>query len=207
MHKSSFDKMLAFREKYLKGKENDPLLVLDLGSLDVNGSYRECFDTFSWTYRGIDTTPGKNVDIVLRNPYDWEELKSNSADVLISGQAFEHIEFFWITMLEIARVLKPGGICCIIAPSAGFEHKYPVDCWRFYPDGFVALARFARLDILEVSTQWENDPRYTDDSNTWHDTLLICEKVPLSRFQGWQEDIRRGLMHRILIWGLIIHCL
>lgn len=202
MHESSFEKMIAFRDKYLEGKENDPLLVLDLGSLDVNGSYRECFDVFSWTYCGIDTTPGKNVDIVLRNPYNWEQIKSNSADVLVSGQAFEHIEFFWITMLEIARVLKPGGICCIIAPSAGFEHKYPVDCWRFYPDGFAALARFARLEVLEVSTQWENDPRYADDSNMWHDTLLVCKKAPLSRFDGWQENIRRGLMHRILIWGI-----
>lgn len=205
MHKSSFDKMLAFREKYLKGKENDPLLVLDLGSLDVNGSYKGYFDSFSWKYQGIDTTPGKNVDIVLRDPYNWREIKSNSADVLISGQAFEHIEFFWITMLEIARVLKPGGLCCIIAPSAGIEHRYPVDCWRFYPDGFTALARFARLEVLEVFTQWEDDPRYADDGNTWHDTLLVCKKAPLSRFDGWRENIRRGLMHRILIWGLIIH--
>ena len=202
MHKSSFEKMLVFREKYLKGKENNPLRILDLGSLDINGSYRECFNAFSWTYQGIDTAPGKNVDIVLRNPYRWREIQSNSADVLISGQAFEHIEFFWITMLEIARVLKPCGICCIIAPSGGFEHRYPLDCWRFYPDGFSALARFARLDVLEVSTQWEDDPRYTDDSNTWHDTLLVCKKAPLSRFDAWRENIRRGLMLRILNWNI-----
>ena len=76
----------------------------------------------------MDMTPGKNVDIVLPSPYRWRGIESNSVDVLISGQAFEHIEFFWITMLEIARVLKPGGLCCIIAPSGGAEHKYPVDC-------------------------------------------------------------------------------
>ena len=130
MHKSSLDKMLAFRKKYLDSKKNEALLILDLGSLDVNGSYREYFDVFSWTYSGIDMAPGNNVDIVLKNPYNWREIKSNSVDVLISGQAFEHIEFCWITMLEIARVLRPGGMCCIIAPSGGPEHRYPVEPWE-----------------------------------------------------------------------------
>lgn len=202
MHQSSLDNMLDFRKKYLEAKKNEPLLILDLGSLDVNGSYREYFDFFQWTYRGMDTACGKNVDIVLKNPYHWREVKSDSVDVLISGQAFEHIEFFWITMLEIERVLKPGGLCCIIAPSGGFEHRYPVDCWRFYPDGFAALAHFAGLKVIEVATQWEPDDRYTDDSNTWQDTVMVGEKPPLSRFDAWRQQIRRLLLHRMLILGL-----
>ena len=202
MHQSSLNKMLAFRNKYLGCKRNNQLLILDLGSLDVNGSYREYFDVSPWTYRGLDATSGKNVDILLKNPYKWTEIRSRSADVLISGQAFEHIEFFWITMLEIERVLKPGGLCCIIAPSGGFEHRYPVDCWRFYPDGFAALTRFARLDVLEVSTQWQPDPRYTDDSNAWHDTMLVCKKATLSRLDAWRQRIKHFLLHRMLILGL-----
>ncbi len=54
---------------------------------------------------------------------------------------FEHTEFFWLTMREMKHALKPGGLCCIIAPSAGPEHQYPVDCWRVYPDGLRAAAR------------------------------------------------------------------
>jgi len=49
----------------LDHRKNDSLLILDLGGLDVNGSYRECFDILSWTYQGMDMTSGKNVDIVL----------------------------------------------------------------------------------------------------------------------------------------------
>lgn len=202
MHQSSLDRMLAFRNKYLQAKKNKALLILDLGSLDVNGTYREYFDIPPWRYRGIDTAVGKNVDIVLRNPYHWREIKSNSVDVLISGQAFEHIAFFWISMLEIARVLKPGGLCCIIAPSAGVEHRYPVDCWRFYPDGFAALALFARLDVVHVSTQWGADSRYTDDSNSWQDTVLVSKKAPLSRVDAWRQRIKRFLLHRMLSSGL-----
>jgi SAM-dependent methyltransferase len=194
VHKSSLDKMLAFRKKYLEGKKEEPLLVLDIGSLDINGSYREFFDISPWVYRGMDTVSGKNVDIILKNPYKWREIKSESADILISGQAFEHIEFFWITMLEIARVLKPGGLCCIIAPSGGFEHRYPVDCWRFYSDGFAALARFARLEVVEVSTQWDPDPGYADDSNIWQDTRLVCKKPLLSLLETWREQVRRSVL-------------
>lgn len=193
MHQSSVDKMLDFRNKYLNGKKNEPLKILDLGSLDVNGSYREYFDISPWTYRGMDLTRGKNVDIVLKNPYYWRNIKSNTADVLISGQAFEHIEFYWITMTEIARVLRPGGLCCIIAPSGGHEHRFPVDCWRFYPDGFAALARFVRFEVLEVFTQWESDSRYNEQSNVWRDTVLVCKKASFSRFGAWRYRIWLGL--------------
>ena len=194
MHQSSRDNMLVFRNKYLESRKNEALLILDLGSLDVNGSYREYFDSPSWTYRGIDMAPGKNVDIVLENPYNWREVKSSSVDVLISGQAFEHIEFFWITMLEIARVLRTEGLCCIIAPSGGPEHRYPVDCWRFYPDGLAAMARFAKLEVLEASTRWKPEKKYSDLSNTWRDSILICRKERVSLFSVW----KCGMLHSIL---------
>ena len=204
MHKSSMDKMLAFRNKYLDSKKNEALLILDLGSLDVNGSYREYFDHAlgaDWTYRGIDMTPGKNVDIVLKNPYNWREIKSNSVDVLISGQAFEHIEFFWISVLEIFRVLKPGGLFCLIAPSSGHEHRYPVDCWRFYPDGFSALAKFAQLDVLEVKTQWKSHG-YTDGSDEWQDSMIVCRKPEFALWPAIKSKAKNRLQCYVLAIGL-----
>ena len=189
--------MLIFRNKYLEGKKNEPLLILDLGSLDVNGSYREYFEVFSWTYRGIDMAAGKNVDIVLQDPYNWQEIRSSSADVVISGQAFEHIEFFWLTMLEISRVLKPEGLCCLIAPSGGPEHRYPVDCWRFYPDGFVALARFTSLKVLEVYSQ-DGPTGYQDKSDMWQDTVLVCRKPASPKLSLWKKRFRYYLLLKLL---------
>jgi len=125
--------------------------ILDIGSMDVNGSYRSLFSRRSWRYVGADIQSGANVDIVLGDHYRWRQIRSDSYDVVVSGQAFEHIPFFWLTMQEIARVLKPGGLCCIVAPSEGPEHRYPQDCWRFLPDGMRALADFAGLDVLECS--------------------------------------------------------
>jgi SAM-dependent methyltransferase len=197
VHQSSMDKMLAFRKKYLEQRKNEPLSILDLGSLDVNGSYRLYFADLPWTYCGIDMAAGKNVDVALQEPYHWREIKSCSADVVISGQAFEHIDFFWMTMLEIARVLKPGGICCLIAPSGGPEHRYPVDCWRFYPDGFKALARFASLDILEVYSQ-NGTTGYSDGSDLWQDTVLICRKTASSKLASLKKDFRHYALSKLL---------
>ena len=133
MHISSYSKMKMFRDKYLTNKEQEKLVILDIGSQDVNGSYKDIFDSPQWSYLGVDMCDGKNVDIVLSDIYNWKEISSASIDVIVSGQAFEHIEFIWLTMSEISRVLKNDGLCCIIAPSSGKEHKYPTDCWRFYP--------------------------------------------------------------------------
>lgn len=202
MHQSSLQKMWGFRNAYLEARTNEALLIADLGSMDINGSYRECFAAPAWTYCGLDLSEGKNVDIVLKNPYVWREIRSGAMDVLVSGQAFEHIEYFWITMLEIARVLKPGGLCCIIAPSGGAEHRYPVDCWRFYPDGFAALARFAGLTVLELKTQWHEEPGFTDCSNNWHDTLMVAKKVTAPGVaKAWLQRARRRLLHKLLFMG------
>lgn len=183
MHLSSFHKMKAFKEKYLDDLIGRKIKVLDLGSQDVNGSYKPIFDVPGWSYIGVDVAPGKNVDAILTSPYNWSQFPTNSIDVVISGQAFEHIDFFWLTALEMRRVLKNDGICCIVAPSSGPEHRYPVDCWRFYPDGLTALASFAGLEPVEVYTQWD-DGDYTDGSNAWHDSVLIAKKAQLG---FWRE--------------------
>lgn len=183
MHATSFIKMALFRQTYLKGREKDPLVVLDLGSMNVNGCYRPLFDTLNWKYLGLDLAAGANVDIVLANPNCWDEVPSGSMDVVISGQAFEHIQFFWLSMIEVARVLNPNGICCIQAPAGGYEHRYPTDCWRFYPDGARAMADWVGLRVVEAWTDWDFE---------WQDTVLIARKPQDWRLAPELEALRRN---------------
>ena len=103
----------------------------------------------------LDLEAGENVNIVPDSIYLWTELLDDTFDICISGQTFEHNPYFWTTMCEIARVLKPGGYCCIIAPGAGQVHRYPYDCWRFHPDSWAPLCHIAGLDIVE--TYFETD--------------------------------------------------
>ena len=64
----------------------------------------------------------------------------------------------WASILEITRVLKPGGHAFITAPSRGHIHNVQ-DCWRFYPDGMRALAAWSRLELREAFTDFP--PRVT----------------------------------------------
>jgi len=113
---------------------NKKLSILDVGSLDVNGTYKESFNNPNWTYTGLDIVSGKNVDVISSTPYNWP-ISDNSYDVIISGQCMEHVEAPWLWTKEIERICKPNGIIFIIAPWTFKIHRYPVDCWRILPDG------------------------------------------------------------------------
>ena len=173
MHKNSLKHMSALVERYLDPQRK--LTIGDIGSYDYNGSYREIFRRSAWTYVGVDVDKGPNVDVVLESPYKFP-FPDAHFDVVVSGQAFEHIKFFWLTFLEMARTLRPGGMIFLIAPSRGPEHRYPVDCWRFLPDGYRALAEYAALDCIEANADWAAYPfargRY------WGDAVGVFAKKP-----------------------------
>ena len=200
MHLSSMINMEKFRDRYLADRKAETLNILDVGSTDIGGCYRPLFDNASWQYTGVDLTPGPNVDIVLRDAYDWSEIASSSKDLIVSGQVLEHVEYFWITALEVSRVLRPGGMACLIAPSSGPEHRYPVDCYRFYPDGMRAIAKFARLECLEAVTHWEDmgDP----GSDYWHDSVVVLRKPLRSPGKAAAVRVMQAIQRRAMTWRL-----
>ena len=168
MHLSSYEHMRDLVARYLDAAR--PLRVVDIGSYDVNGSYRTLFGNPAWSYQGVDLEAGPGVDIVLKSPYRLP-FASRSVDLVVSGQAFEHVEYFWMSWMEMLRILKPGGMIFLIAPSRGPEHRYPQDCWRFYPDGYRALAKFGNCEMVEVSTDWQPHP--DPGSSDWGDTVGV----------------------------------
>jgi SAM-dependent methyltransferase len=188
--------MNEFVSAHLAAYAGKPLRILDIGSMNINGSYRELVNDPGWQYTGVDMSGGPGVDLVLPSPYDWSLLHSASYDVVISGQAFEHIEYPWVTILEVSRVLKPGGIVCLIAPSGGYEHRYPVDCWRYYSDGMAALARWADLDIVSCTTNWSPQGPFDDDSSVWKDTVLVARK-PHGGLRAVKTYLKAALLRRV----------
>ncbi|MCH9696983.1 MAG: class I SAM-dependent methyltransferase [Gammaproteobacteria bacterium] len=193
MHTSSFNHAKDLSQRYLSPLKERSLAIFDIGSYDVNGSYKQLFEHENWSYTGIDMREGPNVDKVMRNPYRLP-IKTHEADIIVSGQAFEHIEYFWISWLDMVRATKPGGMIFLIAPSRGPEHRYPVDCWRFYPDGYRALAKFGNLELLEVSTDWE--PSEYEDSAAWGDTVGVFKKP---QHRGFVQKFRDIFAYRLVM--------
>lgn len=162
-------------------KEKQKVNVLDIGSYDVNGTYRTIFNAPVYQYTGMDMSPGPNVDIVPRDIYQWTEIADETFDVVVSGQVFEHIEYPWLTIKEIARVLKPSGFCILIAPSSGMEHKAPKDCYRYYADGLSALAKWADFKVLHVSVGGVPDIcEFHDWTDDWNDACMVAQKKPFT---------------------------
>ncbi len=171
MHKNSHLKMEWFKNTYLNTSKK--LNILDVGSLDIHGTYNysDIFDEKNWTYTGLDFQEGNNVDILVDDIYNWFEIEDNNYDVIISGQFFEHLEFFWLVMCEIKRVLKPGGYVCIIAPSNGPKHgKNVPNCYRFNENGLKSIAKYVDLEIMHTSV----DER--KEAHPWNDGCLVAKK-------------------------------
>ena len=105
---------------------------------------------------------------------------------------------FWVLFLEIMRILKPHGLLYLNAPSNGVFHRYPVDCWRFYPDSGRALVTWAKRNgmnpaLLEsfiseqVGDQWNDFVAiFVKDGSEAH---RHCKRILVDR-----EDLSSGLL-------------
>lgn len=92
--------------------------VLDVGSLDTNGTNRYLFTDCDYT--GIDVVKGPNVDIV--SPLHLTNLKPNSFDTIISTNALEHDMYYKETLKKMVKLLKPYGLLVISAANMWPEH-------------------------------------------------------------------------------------
>ena len=103
-HPAQVDYCNSIKSKFPKYFKNTK--VVDFGSLDINGSNREFFEDCDYT--GIDIGPGKNVDIVsMAHEYTAPD---NTYDVVISTEMFEHDRFLYLSLPNMIRVLRPGGL-------------------------------------------------------------------------------------------------
>jgi SAM-dependent methyltransferase len=127
----------------LKGKN-----VLEVGSRNVNGSVRPLFESES--YVGVDMMAGDSVDIVGRA--DDLPFEDESFDVVVSTEMLEHDPFFWLSIPEMARVLKTDGYLLLTTRGIGFPyHEFPGDYWRFTEEAIRHLFAFAVLIELEIT--------------------------------------------------------
>lgn len=101
--KSLFPEMFAGRK------------VLEIGSLDINGTIRGLFENCDYT--GLDIAPGPGVDMVCEG--QKYEAPSASFDVVISCEVMEHNPFWDDTLKNMIRLLRPGGLMVMSCATTG----------------------------------------------------------------------------------------
>lgn len=148
MNEFCMQEMKKNLDKYCSEFYTNFIQVLDLGSYDVNGTFKPLMPN-EWNYVGVDIGEGPNVDVVMSDEYTIP-LESDSIDLLISGSCFEHVRNPFRLMLEATRILRSGGLAIVMVPFHIVVHRYPIDCWRFLPDGMEALFDESRLETIEA---------------------------------------------------------
>lgn len=158
MDEISLTMMMGVIKKYNLENAN----VIDVGSYDVNGTYRPLFA--SDKYRGVDIRPGPNVDFLMESGA-WNGLKD--IDVVVSGQTFEHVEDIPKLMKAINKILKPDGLLCIISPSAGPRHCEP---W---------FGNLSEKKLTEIVTKhgFEVLDVETSDIKPWRLVCCVAKKI------------------------------
>jgi len=116
--------------------------VIDVGSQDINGTYRDLIDAYGAEYVGLDIAAGENVDVVVPECGPW--------DVVISGQCVEHVRKPWKWIRHMSHIAKQGAFVIIITPWKFPEHRYPIDCWRILPDGMAVLLEEGGFDVFNT---------------------------------------------------------
>lgn len=148
----------------LKGKLPQYFLktdVLEIGSLNINGTVRDFFDADK--YVGVDVGEGPCVDVVTSG---HEYKAEDRFDCCISCECFEHNPFWKETFANMVDHCRPGGLvvmtCATIGrPEHGTERSLPHDSpltlargWNYYKN--LAEEDFNKsFDLNLLFTEWK----------------------------------------------------
>ena len=136
-------------------------VILDVGA--GSAPYRELFAhceyiTADWTRSPHEQS--SEVD-VLANAQALP-LKNDTADAVLLTQVLEHVVDPAAVLLEMSRVLRPGGRLFLTVPFVWEVHEAPFDFWRFTPfslqdlltsAGFEGVVIQPRTDCFTTTAQ------------------------------------------------------
>ena len=110
MHKKQIEFCLRVKERFQHYFSDS--LVLDVGSMDINGNNRSLFN--GGEYIGLDIGAGKNVDVVCPvHLYKPER----QFDVVISTNMLEHDKYWGKSLPAMVHLLRSKGLLLISAAS------------------------------------------------------------------------------------------
>ena len=137
MHDSVKRYVKLWVERYDLAKLN----VVEIGSLDINGSVR---NLFSGGYVGVDACHGAGVDIV-GDAVDVLWRLESTPEVIVSCEMLEHDLTPWRTLAAVSGALQSGG--WLVLTCRGFDER---GCWPKHncPDDYYRFSVSAIRDLL-----------------------------------------------------------
>ncbi len=132
-------------KRYAKQYFQPNLRVLEVGAwLPSVLQYMVGDASICWETVGIDdSAPFTYVGTEYSYP-----VESDVFDIVVAANVMEHVRKPWVWIKELARVCKRGGYVITINPVSWPYHEWPIDCWRAYPEGMMALYEEAQLKVI-----------------------------------------------------------
>lgn len=127
--------------------------VLEVGSYNANGNFKEFFMTKGISYLGIDIAPGPDVDLICDITADFSEivkvLGQSTFDAIICANVLEHLYEPIKALNNMRKLLRDDGFLIIITPLIWDLHSWPQDYFRLNPDFYRRYSKDNGLRILE----------------------------------------------------------
>lgn len=148
--------------------------VLEVGSLDINGSIRDLFTECD--YLGIDVGEGKGVDRVISG--HQMDAPDNHFDVTLSCECFEHNKYWKETFDNMYRMTKIDGLlfftCATIDRPEHGTHN------RSHFDSPYTLDYYKNLSIIDFTDFWDFD----------------------KSFMQYGFEVQKGIVNDLYFWGM-----
>ena len=103
---------------------------------------------------GIDAaavvTTGLMDDADFVWDFEQDPPEMGTFDLILSQAMLEHLIDPYKHIRDLAALLEPGGHIIVLTVMPGFNyHRYPVDCFRFFPDWFEEVAARLSLEVVD----------------------------------------------------------
>ncbi len=192
--------------------------VLEIGSLNINGSVRQFFSRGD--YLGIDVGDGPGVDQVAGG----HEIEGPDAsfDVVISCECMEHNPFWAETIENMIRLLRPGGLIVMTfagygRPAHGLPEVWPDASPLTVREGWNYYRNLGRAEMASVGgLRSQIDPLYFGENASFCDFYVagIKKGMPaagthgalrsreesIAHFLSAERRVRRWLRHKNRPW-------
>lgn len=149
------DSVMTFGMSALTAAEARGKSVLEVGSMNVNGSLREHVLSLGPTsYLGVDFMAGPGVDVVCDASHLEQRFGKDAFDIVISTEMLEHAQDWRGAVLAMKTVLRGGGLLLLTARGPGFPlHGYPHDWHRFTVQDFRRMFSDFEIGALKDDPQ------------------------------------------------------
>jgi len=178
LNRAFWDKVAAAYPVYFDVENSR---ILEVGSLNVNGSIRESIGKGGGEYIGIDWRAGPNVDAIsLASRMSFDQ----RFDAVVSASMLEHDPEWQLSLVNIVSHMKEDGILCLswgAALNGPHCHETAID-GHFHPrPAGQVISLLEHLGLYIHFFRYEGRLRKTE-----RDNLLIGDK-PLSERPGMGE--------------------